>query len=76
MKSKLLLALLFLIIASPSEAQLSITIDPSVHHQTIEGWGDGGDLFAMMNYLVDPVIGDPMNRQTGEKNITRRIIRY
>jgi hypothetical protein len=64
MKQKIFITLLLFIHALYSEAQVSITINPALQYQTIEGWGDGGGLFSMMNYLVDPAIGDPLNRQT------------
>jgi hypothetical protein len=64
MKSNLLTIPLFAFICMGLNAQVTISVDPAVHYQTIEGWGDGGSLFSMLNYLVDPSIGDPLNRQT------------
>lgn len=63
MKSKLLLLILLTFTGSSLHAQVSITIDPNVKLQTIEGWGHGGGIFFNLNYGVDPLIRDSMNFQ-------------
>ena len=63
MKSLLVLVLLSFMALS-ANAQVSITFDSTTKFQTIEGWGHGGDLFSMMNYVIDSTIGDSINRQT------------
>jgi hypothetical protein len=46
------------------QAQTTITIDTAIHYQKIEGWGEGGDLFGILNYnLTDTSIANPLNRQ-------------
>jgi hypothetical protein len=64
MKSTFLFVLLLGVIASSTQAQVTITIDSTTKFQTIEGWGHGGGIFSNMNYVIDSTIGDSINFQT------------